>query len=128
MSAQSATRARLHRPEVCLPAAGFRQVSASKLIHFHAGGLQLPFRKYVYDAQGTKFYVFFCLWEDGAEKQKGFGASKQSDRILSALKGRRRLGQQTLEIVLTGCSSLQEAEQEMRKNLPKIIRIGEAPA
>src|SRR5258706_6064429 len=57
-SAQSAIRARLHRPEVCLPAAGFRQVSESELVYFQAGNLKLPFRKYVYDAQGTKFYVF----------------------------------------------------------------------
>src|SRR6266550_247428 len=123
MSAQSAMRARSHRPEACLPAAGFRLVSESKLIHFQTAKLQLPFRKYVYDAQGTKFYVFFCLWEDGAENQPGMGRSQQADRIESVLNGRRWLGQQTLEIVITGCDSADTAERKLREQLPGIIRM-----
>jgi exosortase len=122
-SVQSVIHARLHRPDVCLPAAGFEQVADSGVVCLPAGGLDLPFRRYIYEAQGQRLYVFFCQWEDGAEKQAGMAASKGADRLLSVLKGRRWLGQQTLEFVVLGCESLEKAEERLRNELPEIIAI-----
>ena len=45
----------------------------------------------------------------------------EADRLKLALAGRRRLGQQTLEIILTGYASLEKADQEVRKRLPQLI-------
>jgi len=67
-------------------------------------------------------YVFFCLWEDEAEKQMGFGGSKYADRLRSVLRGRRGLGQQTLEIVVSGCKSISDAERAVRERLPALIQ------
>jgi exosortase/archaeosortase family protein len=122
-SIESVINSRVHRPEVCLPAAGFRQLSSSKLIQIEAGGLKLPFRKYTYEMDGRKLYVFFCQWEDGAENQAGMQSSGQADRLQSVLKGRRLVGQQTLEIIVTDCNSLEQAEQQLRKHLPELIRL-----
>ena len=121
-SVQSVIHSRLHRPDVCLPAAGLRQVSESKLKFFDAGELKLPFRRYVYESPGNTLYVFFCQWEDGAEKQSGMQASKGADRFQSVLTGRRLLGQQTLEIILTGCENIDQAEAQVRSRLPSLIR------
>lgn len=122
-SVESVIHARLHRPDVCLPAAGFEQVADRGVVCLPAGGLDLPFRRYIYEAQGQRLYVFFCQWEDGTEKQSGMAASKGADRVLSVLKGRRWLGQQTLEFVIMGYESLERAEQELRKELPALIAV-----
>jgi len=124
-SVQSIIHARLHRPDVCLPAAGFEQVADLGVVCLPAGGLDLPFRKYVYEGQGQRLHVFFCQWEDGAEKQTGMAASKQADRVQSVLKGRRWLGQQTLEFILMGYRDLEHAERELRKELPALIAVEE---
>jgi hypothetical protein len=72
--------------------------------------------------EGRKLYVFFCQWEDGAEEQLGMQSSGQADRLQSVLKGRRLVGQQTLEIIIAGGKSLAEAEQQVRRYLPELIR------
>jgi exosortase/archaeosortase family protein len=127
-SVESVIHARLHRPEICLPASGYRQLAESELVFFDAGQLKLPFRKYTYASEGQILYVFFCQWEDGAEKQTGMQASKQADRIRSVLVGRRHLGQQTLEVIITGSPSLTEAEALVRRRLPELIRPDAAQA
>ncbi len=124
-SVQSVIHARLHRPEVCLPAAGFEQLGGSSLVRVRAGRLELPFRKYTCQAKGQRLYVFFCQWEDGADKQAGMGASKAADRLQSVLKGRRWLGQQTLEVVVMGCPGPEAAEAQLRRLLPEWIVIEE---
>ena len=119
---ESLIRARQHRPEVCLPRAGSRQLTPSQLLWMEAGHLNLPFRLSVYEINGARAYVFFCLGEDGTERQMGMWASKQADRIRSVLVGRRRLGQQTCELVLSGYGSAAAAEEAVRRRLPDWIQ------
>jgi hypothetical protein len=121
-SVEAVIYSRAHRPEVCLPASGLRQVGDSELVTFEIGPLELPFRKYTFETEGRSMHVFFCQWEDGSERQSGMQASKQADRIQSALSGRRNVGQQTLEIIVTGSPSLAEAETLVRRRLPELIR------
>lgn len=122
-SIESVLRARIHRPERCLPASGLRHVADGGLENFAAGGLQLPFRRSTYEAEGRTLYVFFCQWEDGSEQQGGVWDSKLADRIRSVLVGRRKLGQQTMEVILTGPQSLDEATGALRSALPGLIRV-----
>lgn len=121
-SIQSVIMSRMHRPEVCLAAAGLRQISESEPVLFQADKLNLPFRKYTFESEGRTIFVFFCQWEDGAEQQTGMRASKQADRLQSVLTGRRKLGQQTLELMLTGYSTLAEAETAVRGRLMGLVR------
>jgi exosortase len=127
-SIQSVIYSRAHRPEVCLPASGYKQLAESELVFFDAGQFKLPFRKYTYASEGQILYVFFCQWEDGAEKQAGMRSSNQADRLQSVLTGRRLVGQQTLEIIITGSPSLAEAEALVRRRLPELIRPDAAQA
>ena len=124
---QSAMSARYHRPEICLSGHGLRQVSEPTVEYFDTGRLKLPFRKYIFSGQGQMFYVFFCLWQDGDEFRKGMRWYKLADRLLMALEGRRRYGQQTLEIITTGYSSMEQAERAVRQRLPSLIRIDPQP-
>jgi len=121
--ATSRMAARDHRPEICLPSSGY-EVKADLGIHFlPVHGLELPFRAYTFAEAGRVLHVFFCLWEDGADKQTGLGRSKYLDRLDSVLAGRRRLGQQTLEIILSGYASMEEAEQALRQRLPTLVQL-----
>lgn len=126
--ATSRMAARDHRPEYCLGATGHNLKADLGIRYLPAHGLQLPFRAYTFENAGGTLHVFFCLWEDGAAKQSGLGRSKYLDRLDSVLAGQRRLGQQTLEIVMSGYVSLEEAEQALRQRLPGLIQLGPAPA
>jgi hypothetical protein len=127
-SAASVFRARQHRPDVCLPAAGLRLVKDHGLTPLSIGDLKLPFRSYVYESGGQPLYVFFCQWEDGAREQTGLASSEQAGRMVTALKGRRHLGQQSLEFILSDFPSFEEASQALSKQLPSLIRIGQKTA
>jgi exosortase len=117
-----------HRPEYCLTGSGHELRADLGTRFIPVAGLDLPFRAYVFDDSPRTLYVFFCLWEDGAEKQAGFGRSKSLDRLRSVLAGRRGLGQQTLEIVLNGCENIQDAERALRQRLPDLIQEEDKPS
>jgi exosortase len=120
---RSIISARQHRPDICLPAAGLRQVADAGLNYFEVGGLKLPFREYTYSSGATTLQVFFCQWEDGTERQAGMWGSTLADRVRAAVIGRRHLGQQSLEMILAGHESLEQAEQALAKQLPALIHI-----
>jgi len=111
-----------HRPEYCLTGAGNELKADLGTTLIPAAGFELPFRAYVFNDSQQTLYVFFCLWEDEAEKQLGFGRSKYADRLRSVLRGRRGLGQQTLEIVVSGCKNISDAEHAVRDRLPGLIQ------
>jgi len=127
-SIESVLRARIHRPERCLPAAGLRLVADGGLVYFQAGNLQLPFRQYTYESEGHPLQVYFCQWEDGDEKQGGLWESKMADRLRSVLVGRRKLGQQTLELIVAGSKSLDQVGKALQKEIPVLIKMESAPA
>lgn len=123
---RSIIAARLHRPDVCLPAAGLRQVANRGTAYYPAHDLQIPFSRYAYEAQGKTLYVFFCQWEDGTEAQGGLNSSKQAGRLEAAWRGRRSLGEQSLEFILQGYASMEDAEQALRQQLPGLIKVQNA--
>lgn len=126
-SANAIFRARQHRPDVCLPASGLRMVEDGGVVLFTVGHLKFPFHCYVYESEGRTLHVFFCQWEDGERKQTGLAGSEQSGRVITALKGRRHLGQQNLEFIISGYRSLDEASTALASTLPGLIQM-EAPA
>lgn len=115
-------RARLNRPERCLPAAGLRLLEDAGIEHLSVGPASLPFHRFTFDADGRRLHVFFCLWEDGAIIQSG-STSKSNERFRAAWDGRRVMGQQTLEFILTGHSDLEEATRAVRETLPQLVKI-----
>jgi exosortase len=115
-----------HRPEYCLVGSGHDLRAMSGVQYLSASGIELPFRLYTFDSENRPLHVFFCLWEDGAEKQAGFGKTKTGDRLRTVIAGRRGMGQQTLEIICTGYPEMETAEKAVRKRLPDIIHPGTA--
>lgn len=116
-------RARQHRPDVCLPASGLRLVEDAGFEQFSVHGLTLPFRKYTYESAGKSLHVFFCQWEDGAKRQSGVAESEQGGRVKAAWDGRRNMGQQSLELILSGYNTPAEAGEALRARLPGLIKL-----
>lgn len=119
----SSLMARVHRPEICLPATGFQLVEQHPAALLPAGGLELPFRTYVFTGQGRTWYVFFCVMEERPQPGGRWSESEptRAQRLRQAWLGRRNLGQQALEAVLTGYPSLAEAQRAWLAELPRLI-------
>jgi exosortase len=118
--------ARLHRPENCLPAAGFKLQEDRGMITVKAKDLTIPFHAMDFDYDGQQAYVFFCLWQDRLKSGEQLRMRDHwDDRLVgleSVLLGERNLAQQTLEIVIFGYATSQEAEGALRRQMEKLIR------
>ena len=116
--------ARGHRPEVCFPAAGYKACGDHGMIEVHAEGLCIPFHALDFEDGGNKSYVFFCLWEEGlksSERPRQQDKWSQFTRLRSVLLGERNLAQQTLEIVISGYNSPEEAQAAFRREIVTLI-------
>jgi exosortase len=119
--------ARGHRPEVCFPAAGYKASGDHGMIEIQMEGLSIPFHALDFDDGVRKSYVFFCLWEDGVKSSDRSGHEDrwiQLTRLRSVLLGRRSLGQQTLEVVISGYDSAEQAAAAFRREIVTLINPG----
>jgi exosortase len=118
--------ARLHRPENCLPAAGYKLQADRGMITIKAKDLVIPFHAMDFERDGRRIYVFFCLWQDRLKSgEQPRIRDHWDDRLVgleSVLLGERNLGQQTLEIVISGYPDPQKAEGALRRQIDNLIR------
>jgi exosortase len=135
----SALLANAHRPDVCLPATGWRQTGDFQVHEYAASPtLTIPFRHFEFENEvnGRPRYAhaFYCVWEDRVRKgsstedvKAGMAATPsawtRSERIQAVLEGRRHLGQQVMEYLLIppGELSAAEAEEAFAGKLPDLI-------
>jgi len=128
-SLRAVMSARQHHPETCLPRAGFQRVSDSGLEVVESGGLRLPFYKSTFVAQDQVLYVFFCIWQDGDEQRPGVRTRNRTELLRAALEGRRRVGQRSIEIIVSGYPDMGTAADAVRRRLPELIRVeGKVPS
>ncbi|MGH8102737.1 MAG: exosortase/archaeosortase family protein, partial [Chthoniobacterales bacterium] len=138
----SALLANLHRPDVCLPAIGWKQVADNGVRKYPAvESLLLPFRHFEFrhgskeDPAQQVAHAFYCLWED---RSPGTMAASQlpqmttspstwtrGERVRAVLEGRRHLGQQVMEVILAthGLIDSTEAQSDFAALLPKLIAL-----
>jgi exosortase len=105
-------RARAHRPDICLPAAGWRQVGSDELVNYRIdANHSLPFRTFHFvkeNADGTPVLAtaFFTLHEDVAQETEGestvglYSNWDWNDRWRVVRNGIRNRGQQVLEMII----------------------------
>ena len=137
----SALLANAHRPDVCLPASGWRQTGDFGVRGYEVSpGLTIPFRHFEFtdDAAGrTRFaHAFYCVWEDKVPKgQAGAPANgmttapsswSRGERMSAGLDGRRHLGQQVMESLLIQREQLgaAEAEDAFAAEVPQLVSPG----
>jgi hypothetical protein len=115
----------MHRPESCLPAAGYKLCEDHGMIIIQVKDLSIPFHELGFEDAGGKIYVFYCLWEAGSKNSERLWIGQEWTRLArfrSVLLGQRNLGQQTLEIVVSGYDSTERAEAAFRRETAELIR------
>jgi exosortase/archaeosortase family protein len=105
-------RARAHRPDICLPSAGWTPIGHDKVKTFSVnGGRELPFRSFTFansGQRGFRAHAYYCLHEDrvhGGEADANTSAGLYSnwdlrDRWRVVKSGIRNLGQQVMEVII----------------------------
>jgi exosortase len=135
----SALLANLHRPDVCLPAAGWTQVADDGVRNYPVtGAFELPFRHFEFQrafeglAPQTA-HAFYCLSEDRAAgptaasrdaNSPGMSGTRsewtRAERLRTVLHGRRHLGQQVIEAIFISSEPFSAADAE--SHLHELIR------
>jgi exosortase/archaeosortase family protein len=125
----AAEAAKVHRPDVCLNAEG-ALMEKDMGVHLNTvGGLQMPFHSYLFRMGEKPLYVFFCLYEEipGVANTSATARFEATDMFERALKGRRHIGQQTLELAIVDARSEQSALQAFQARLGQLIKVIHAP-
>jgi hypothetical protein len=88
------------------------------------GDLTLPFHQYVFERAGLPLHVFYCRWEDrtGTRFDTSYDNGSKLSRILAVLAGRRNLGQQVLEAIVSGPETPSEGLAALERQVPQMIR------
>ena len=120
---------KIHRPEKCLPAAGLTMIRDSGIGLIIVNGVHLPVRSYVFDDAGTRLHVYYCYW-DARSSYESVAAAEEEDwsprgRFRAALRGRREVGAQMIEIAVWGYDDEAAALEGLRRQLGDIIALGQ---
>ncbi len=113
-----------HYPTVCLPANGLRLVAETGPFVCEEGALPIPFVSYLFDDAGRDLYVFHAIIEDNEAAYADRVVYRQADsmeRLRSALRGERNLGQRVIGIAVSGALNLEDARARLRAMLAHVI-------
>ena len=143
----SALLANLHRPDVCLPASGWKQMADHGARDYPiSDSVELPFRHFEFQraSQGSApqiAHAFYCLSEDRASGGSAYPAKTDSpgmfgnrsewtrrERLRAVSEGRRHLGQQVIEVIFISNEPLSaaDAESHLRDFVRDVVRMREA--
>jgi exosortase len=116
--------AQMHRPDICLPAAGQTVQAKRGVLQFSIGNDSLPFKGYVMRDGDRLLYVYHGVWpfrSATAERRGALAADKQEARWKAVLHRERGMGQQAVEIAVWGCRDVNEADSKLAALLPKLL-------
>ncbi len=123
----SAQLATMHRPEICMPAAGYGFIGPAEPLSVAAKGINITFDGSIFESNAQPLYVYRCLWEGfavaGGTYERSFDMSIRG-RLLSSWYGRRNLGQRLIQIAVSGVSNEHDAREEIIQRLPLMVVRG----
>ena len=116
---------KIHRPDVCLPASGLTMRRDDGLQLLTVNGVALPIRSYRFDDHGMPLHVFYCYWDARSSYEDTRSATEEdwtaAGRIRAAVRGRKEIGAQMLELVVWGYDDDAEANRVLQEQLARII-------
>ena len=121
----SATLAAMHQPTTCLPASGLTQIADGGVLSIPGpGGGTLPVHAYEFQLRRQHLFVYYVVWQDQSGYEVPGAGSGQSvrERLDAVRRGQRNLGQQTLEMVLTGPATAAQAAAAARAQIERVVR------
>lgn len=118
--------AQVHRPDVCLAAAGKTLIADRGTKVFTANEVILPFHHYIFDDGGTPLHVYFCLQTmdaatPGGENLTPYNGLQLSNRLALIRERRRNQGQQQLELGVWGIADEEESARVLQQNLERMV-------
>ena len=120
----SSLQADMHQPHICLTASGLRE-TADWGIHplTLPDGITLPVRRYEFDFHGRLLYVFFVVWKDGTSGAEGQAEQpgSRAARLRAVLERRSLVGRQTLEFLVTGPATPEEADALFTSEIHSLV-------
>jgi exosortase len=116
---------KIHRPDVCLPASGLTLERDNGIKLLSINGVNLPVRSYRFDDHGIPLHVFYCYW-DARSNYENVAAAEEEDwsaqgRVRAALRGRREVGAQMLEIIVWNYDDDALANDALQQQLAAIV-------
>ena len=119
----SAQLAKGHRPDICFPAAGAKLLEDLGQVNVSAKGIEIPFKYQTFESGPRVLHVFYCLWSDrtSPKEQPLVENGTQASRLRAVLAGKRNLGQQVLEVVISGPETRDTAVSLFQQQLSHII-------
>ena len=121
----SSLQADMHQPHICLTASGLKETADWGVAPVTLpNGLTLPVRRYEFDVHGRTLYVFFVVWQDGVGSRDGAAdePGSRGARFRAVLERRPLVGRQTLEFLVVGPVSPEEANRLFERELTPLIR------
>lgn len=117
--------AKVHRPDVCLNSEGAIMDKGLGTHRVNVGGLELPFHCYTFRMGEKPLFVFYCLYEERphASGPISIPQFEDTDMFQRAWEGRRHIGQQSLEIAVTGAHSERSAQEAFTERLKQMMQI-----
>jgi exosortase len=117
---------KVHRPDICLPASGRTMERDNGIQMMTVNGVKLPIRSYRFEDRGAPLHVFYCYWDARSSYENAAAAIAEDwsfrGRVRTALKGRREIGAQILEIVVWGYEDDNEANNALARELSRVVR------
>ena len=121
----SSTLAAMHQPTTCLPASGLTQIADGGVLSMPGpGGVTLPVHAYEFLLRRQHLFVYYVVWQDqtGYDLPEGAGGLGMRARFDAVRRGQRNLGQQTLELVLTGPAQAAQAAVLAQQQIERVTR------
>ena len=119
----AAQSARQHRPETCLTGSGAVLKEDLGTRSLQAGRLRFPFHAFAFERGNSRFFVFFCLSEQGNADLGTPGLLQDYSgwsRLQRAFAGQRNVGQQSLEFIVEGYARAEDAQASLSRILPTL--------
>ncbi len=129
-------RARAHRPDICLPSAGWKQVGADRVEKFPIGdGRDISFRQFTFENTGNPArplhaFAYYCLHEDQIHRGEGnvedsaglYSNWDFADRWRVVKSGIRNLGQQVMQVLVVRPGPVRESEPSPDDHFRAVLR------
>lgn len=116
-----------HRPDICFPAAGARLTQDFGWLSTNANGVQMAFRHQSFESGAHHLHVFYCLWSDRIsthESADPTDINSQMSRIRAVIDGKRNLGQEVFEVVLSSPDADADPVTLFRQQLQLLVKKG----
>jgi hypothetical protein len=108
-----------HRPDICMPAAGFVLDEEVGNVHASAHGISFSFRQFRFQSPAGTTYAFYCLWDYGRPSSQ-IDLTLQ-DHLSAVVAARRVQERQMLQLFITGTHDDNEAAAALKIAMQKIV-------